>query len=685
MRSRLPACASTTLTAFDIVVDEALRVRGHRRPGRRPGATLAGRLRTAGTSGEPDNARAARGPHRSGRFDALRRSRQRHGTPAPTLRPKPIGPSSPSIAGSSTRPTRMWRPTSPTWPSTRRVAPRAGKSSPRRWPTCVPSSRASSPSATPSAPISTPPTPATSRACSTSLGFDAVTLHPYLGKEALQPFLDRADKACIVLCRTSNQGAGELQDLETPTGPLWEAVASRVRDEWNDNGNCMLVVGATLSGGAGARSRPVPGHDLPGARRRRPGRRCRRGHPGGASTAAGAACSSTPRDRSSSPRTRLPSEAAPRRPSAASVARAVSIVTAHPRGRWRRARTCAVLAHRPRSSRCRALRRPGKRRHRRRCDRATHRGHRSSMPSSPGASEQRPDLVVVGPDDPLAAGIVDALSAAGDPRLRSHAPRPRGSKPARPGQRRSARLPAYPMPESHVFDRGRRCRCLRAPARPGLRGQGRWARPRQGRLRLYRRARHPRGHRPCRPANASSVPPAIGSSCRRELAGPEASVFAICDGHDLPRHRAPLATTSASATARPGPQHRRHGRLHPARGRRRRDLLDEIERRILAPVLAELRRARRPLHRVPLRRVDARPPRAPWSSSSTAAWATPKRRCCCPCSVSTWWRPWRPPSTVGSPDWSCRRLTGAAVCVVLASGGYPASLRTGLPIGGLDR
>jgi orotidine-5'-phosphate decarboxylase len=77
------------------------------------------------------------------------------------------------------------------------------------------------------------------------LGFDAVTLHPYLGQEALEPFLSRADKACIVLCRTSNSGAAELQDLETPGGPLWEVVATRVRDEWNSNANCMLVVGAT--------------------------------------------------------------------------------------------------------------------------------------------------------------------------------------------------------------------------------------------------------------------------------------------------------------------------------------------------------------------------------------------------------------------------------------------------------
>jgi orotidine-5'-phosphate decarboxylase len=77
------------------------------------------------------------------------------------------------------------------------------------------------------------------------LGFDAVTLHPYLGAEALAPFLERADKACIVLCRTSNSGAAELQDLEVEGRPLWETVARRVRDEWNAYGNCLLVIGAT--------------------------------------------------------------------------------------------------------------------------------------------------------------------------------------------------------------------------------------------------------------------------------------------------------------------------------------------------------------------------------------------------------------------------------------------------------
>ena len=77
------------------------------------------------------------------------------------------------------------------------------------------------------------------------LGFDAVTLHPYLGREALTPFLEREDKASIVLCRTSNPGAGELQDLLVDGRPLWEVVATTVRDEWNARGNCMLVVGAT--------------------------------------------------------------------------------------------------------------------------------------------------------------------------------------------------------------------------------------------------------------------------------------------------------------------------------------------------------------------------------------------------------------------------------------------------------
>ncbi|MBN2471051.1 MAG: orotidine-5'-phosphate decarboxylase [Anaerolineae bacterium] len=78
-----------------------------------------------------------------------------------------------------------------------------------------------------------------------TLGFDAVTLNPYLGREALAPFLTREDKGCIILCRTSNPGAGELQDLLVDGRPLWQVVAESVRDTWNGRGNCMLVAGAT--------------------------------------------------------------------------------------------------------------------------------------------------------------------------------------------------------------------------------------------------------------------------------------------------------------------------------------------------------------------------------------------------------------------------------------------------------
>jgi orotidine-5'-phosphate decarboxylase len=76
-------------------------------------------------------------------------------------------------------------------------------------------------------------------------GFDAITVHPYLGAEALAPFLEREDKGIIVLCRTSNPGAGEFQDLDVGGEPLYMRVARNVTEKWNVRGNCMLVVGAT--------------------------------------------------------------------------------------------------------------------------------------------------------------------------------------------------------------------------------------------------------------------------------------------------------------------------------------------------------------------------------------------------------------------------------------------------------
>lgn len=75
--------------------------------------------------------------------------------------------------------------------------------------------------------------------------FDAITVHPYLGREALAPFLARKDKGTIVLCRTSNPGAGEFQDLIADGEPLYLHVARAVAESWNGNGNCSLVAGAT--------------------------------------------------------------------------------------------------------------------------------------------------------------------------------------------------------------------------------------------------------------------------------------------------------------------------------------------------------------------------------------------------------------------------------------------------------
>jgi orotidine-5'-phosphate decarboxylase len=76
---------------------------------------------------------------------------------------------------------------------------------------------------------------------------DAITVHPYLGKEALLPFLERRDKGIIVLVKTSNAGSDELQNL--PVGerqePLYQVVARNVATNWNTNGNCAIVVGAT--------------------------------------------------------------------------------------------------------------------------------------------------------------------------------------------------------------------------------------------------------------------------------------------------------------------------------------------------------------------------------------------------------------------------------------------------------
>jgi len=114
------------------------------------------------------------------------------------------------------------------------------------------------------------------------IGADAITVHPYLGKEALKPFLAKKEKGVIVLVRTSNSGAGEIQDIPIPVEmmysqkeieeygkaeidesqsdlfelvlrgsgdvdylPLFQVLAWKIARHWNKNGNCGVVVGAT--------------------------------------------------------------------------------------------------------------------------------------------------------------------------------------------------------------------------------------------------------------------------------------------------------------------------------------------------------------------------------------------------------------------------------------------------------
>mgnify|MGYP005835664663 CR=1 FL=1 len=77
-------------------------------------------------------------------------------------------------------------------------------------------------------------------------GSDAATVSPYLGDDSVQPFLEYADKCVFLLCRTSNAGAKDLQDLPVgqPPEPLYVHVA-RMAKRWNTHGNVGLVVGAT--------------------------------------------------------------------------------------------------------------------------------------------------------------------------------------------------------------------------------------------------------------------------------------------------------------------------------------------------------------------------------------------------------------------------------------------------------
>ena len=83
------------------------------------------------------------------------------------------------------------------------------------------------------------------------LGAHCITLSPYLGKDSIDPFLDYPEKGVFLLCKTSNSGSGDLQDLAVTMddGPqttvhLYEHVA-KLAQRWNTKNNIGLVVGAT--------------------------------------------------------------------------------------------------------------------------------------------------------------------------------------------------------------------------------------------------------------------------------------------------------------------------------------------------------------------------------------------------------------------------------------------------------
>ncbi len=82
------------------------------------------------------------------------------------------------------------------------------------------------------------------RAFFQELNFDAITVNPYLGYDAVAPFLEDERKGAFILCHTTNPGATDFQKFSNGQEALFEVVARRVH-QWNVRGNCGLVVGAT--------------------------------------------------------------------------------------------------------------------------------------------------------------------------------------------------------------------------------------------------------------------------------------------------------------------------------------------------------------------------------------------------------------------------------------------------------
>ncbi|MDO4937805.1 MAG: orotidine-5'-phosphate decarboxylase [Sutterellaceae bacterium] len=74
---------------------------------------------------------------------------------------------------------------------------------------------------------------------------DAVTLSPYMGFDTIEPYFAWADRGVILLCRTSNPGGADIEELKVGDEMVYERVARLSANEWNKNGQLCLVVGAT--------------------------------------------------------------------------------------------------------------------------------------------------------------------------------------------------------------------------------------------------------------------------------------------------------------------------------------------------------------------------------------------------------------------------------------------------------
>jgi len=78
-----------------------------------------------------------------------------------------------------------------------------------------------------------------------SLGAHCITLSPYLGKDSIDPFIQNSEKGVFLLCKTSNPGSGDLQDIALADGDLLYEHVAKLAQLWNSKNNIGLVVGAT--------------------------------------------------------------------------------------------------------------------------------------------------------------------------------------------------------------------------------------------------------------------------------------------------------------------------------------------------------------------------------------------------------------------------------------------------------